>query len=95
MIGRMKEKEGEKGWWDGKMKVILGLLLVILGLAAVLGAYVNFAQKKLGEAEMVRVEAEKLEEEVERCKQFVAGEKGEFGEYEYCRRFLGKFGEGR
>jgi len=86
-------KLSKKGSW--KWKVYLVLALVILGA----GAYGYFWYEKTSalrsEAEQVIGQAQKFEtlqnavkDERARCEQFIAQKEGDFGSFEYCKKFL-------
>lgn len=78
-----------------RTRIILALLVIIVGA----GAYGYFwYQQTLSlrqEAQEVVEEARKfsdlnrnIESEYERCQDFIAKRTGEFGSFEYCRRFI-------
>jgi uncharacterized membrane protein len=75
----------------------LWIFLALLVIFALIYAFVWVSNAKKSKAEALEVldraaRAEELEnavsEEVIRCEGFIAGEQGEFGEFEYCKRFL-------
>lgn len=78
-------------------RLVFFIVLCLAVLGAVWYAYYWYTatNAKIQEAELVITEAEnykalssQIQAETRRCEGFIAQESGEFGEFEYCRRFI-------
>lgn len=78
-------------------KLILSIIIGIIVIALIWYGYywINSTNEKVTQAEAVIQKAadydmltERIEDETRRCQQFISQEQGEFGEFEYCKRFI-------
>lgn len=87
------EKRVRKSMWKVRVMGILAVIVIALG------AYGYFwyqqTNKKLVAAEQVSAQAEQFQRmdaalmtEYDRCTTFITQGEGNFGEFEYCQRFL-------
>lgn len=91
----MAEKQTQKKPFPLKPVVAVAAIVLVLGIFAYIYLwYTNTAQKAaqadaaLTEAANYKVLSGQIEAELTRCRAFIAQEQGEFGQFEYCKRFI-------
>jgi flagellar basal body-associated protein FliL len=87
--GSPAEKKASKPSWKTRMIIFLFLLAVALSFS--LWFYIRSTEKQRSEYQRASQEVNLIKEERNRCSALVNQQQGDFGEYEYCRRFLQKF----
>jgi len=80
----------KRGW---KFKLVL--ILIILGLLVFLYFWFanslklrNQAQEVISQAENYQVLEDYLNQEYDRCQEFITQEEGDFGSFQYCQGFI-------
>lgn len=80
-----------------KSKIILVTIIALIIVGA--GAYLYFwyqntsnlrvqAQEQIDKIQKFNTVSDEIEKEKTRCQQFISQESGQFGEFEYCQRFI-------
>lgn len=92
-----KEEEKPQEKKPFPIRLVLFLVVGILLISGIWYGYywysstnaaLNEAKRRIGEADAYVQLTQKIEEEHRRCQQFIAQEEGEFGEFQYCQRFI-------
>lgn len=90
-----EDKTKEKKPFPIRLALFLIISILIIG-SIWYGSYwysstqktLNEAQRRIEQANAYESLLQKIEDEHRRCQQFIAQEQGEFGEFQYCQRFI-------
>jgi uncharacterized protein YpmS len=88
-----KEKVKKKKNWKNKVLIFL-ILIIILFSVYIYFQYKAMQELRSGSQELVEkadkyeIISEKIQLERSRCENFIIREEGDFGSFEYCKKFI-------
>jgi len=76
-----------------KTRLILLLLLALAAITTLFYLYYQSTKQQLKRTQTLETQSKLLEQEIGNCNALLAGNQGEFAQYEYCRHLLSTFNQ--